>query len=150
MKNASQIINSIQSKPQFSKLNRFQCIQKIQSVFVPALQKMIKFAYFKNNTLFFVLNHPAGKQEFDNNIQNIKSALNFHMPVECDGILVDDIKAFVSHTPKKEIKMFKVLKQTYHERASGNITIDIKNEKLNALAKSIQNIIKETKTKNDS
>ena len=65
---------------------------------------MIKFAYIKNETLYFVLNHPAGKQEFDNNIQNIKSALNFHTPEECSETLIRDIKAFVTHTPKTTIK----------------------------------------------
>ena len=147
MKNASQIINFIQSKPQFSKLNRYKCIKKVQSAFIPALQKMVKFAYFKNNTLFFVLNHPAGKQEFDNNIQNIKSALNFLKPLECDGILINDIKAFVSHTPTKKLTQKVIKEQLYKERATGDIKIDIKDEKLNALAISIQNIIKENQEK---
>ena len=147
MKNASQIINLIQSKPQFSKLGRYRCIKKVQSLFIPALQKMIKFAYFKNNTLFFVLNHPAAKQEFDNNIQNIKSALNFINPEECQGILTSDIKAFVSHTPDKKVTKFKVVKQFYKERATGDIVVEIKDEKLNALAQSIQDMIKQ---KNDS
>ena len=145
MKNASQIINSIQNKPQFSKLNRFKCIKKIQSAFVPALQKMIKFAYFKNNTLFFVLNHPAGKQEFDNNIQNIKSALNFLKPMECEEILVKDIKAFVTHNPKKEQLTFPIKKQVYKERASGDVDVNIKDAKLNELVVSIQKIIKTKK-----
>jgi len=74
MKNSAQILTSIQNRPQFSKLCKYHCIKKIQSLFSPALQKMIKFAYFKNDILFFVLNHPGAKQEFDNNIQNIKSA----------------------------------------------------------------------------
>jgi len=147
MKNASQIINSIQCKPQFSKLNRYKCIKKVQSAFIPALQKMVKFAYFKNNTLFFVLNHPAGKQEFDNNIQNIKSALNFLKPLECNGILIDDIKAFVSHSPNKKQIQTNMPKQLYKERATGDIKIDIKDEKLNALAISIQKIIKENQDK---
>jgi len=141
MKNASQIINSIQCKPQFSKLNRYKCIKKIQSAFAPALQKMVKFAYFKNDTLFFILNHPAGKQEFDNNIQNIKSALNLIKPIECRGILVKDIKAFVTHTPNKKITTV-IKKQIYKERATGEIEVDIKDVKLNQLAQSIQNIIK--------
>jgi len=143
MKNASQIINFIQSKPQFSKLNRYKCIKKVQSAFIPALQKMIKFAYFKNDTLFFVLNHPGAKQEFDNNIQNIKNALNFLKPPECEGILLKDIKAFVTHSPKKEQLTFSIKKQYYKERASGEIEIEIKDEKLHQLAQDIQNIIKD-------
>ncbi len=142
MKNASQIINSIQNKPQFSKLSKYSCINKIKSIFTPALQRMIKFGYFKGDILFFVLNHPAAKQEFDNNIQSIKSALNFHMPQECEKNNIKDIKAFVTHTPLKKKTPKKTIKLVYKERAKGNFTIDIKNEKLNTLVKSIQNIIK--------
>ena len=150
MKNASQIINFIQNKPQFSKLNRFACIKKVKSAFIPALQKMIKFAYFKNDTLFFVLNHPAGKQEFDNNIQNIKNALNFLKPHECEGICIKEIKAFVTHSPKKEQLSFILKKQLYTERATGEIEITIKDEKLNKLAQDIQDIIKNKKSEDES
>ena len=143
MKNASQIINSIQNKPQFSRLSKYSCIDKIKSIFTPVLQKMIKFGYFKGDTLFFVLNHPAGKQEFDNNIESIKSALNFHMPQECNQNQFGDIKAFVTHTPTKKAPQKKVTKVIYKERALGNFEINIKNEKLNTLVQSIQKIIKD-------
>ena len=146
MKNAGQIINSIQSKPQFSKLSYYKCVNIVQSMFTPPVQKMVNFAYIKNKTLFFVFNHPVGKQEFDNNIQSIKSALNFHMPdecMECEDRLFDDIKAFVTHTPKKTMDIEqKSVKQVYKERASGKIDVDIKDEKLNSLVRSIQEIIK--------
>ncbi len=146
MKNSAQIITSIQNRPQFSKLCKYSCIKKIQSLFSPALQKMIKFAYFKNDILFFVLNHPGAKQEFDNNIQNIKSALNFVQPDECMDILVTDIKAFVTNKPIKDSKLFKTNSaQIYKERASGDIEVNIEDEKLNKLAKSIQDIIKAKK-----
>lgn len=146
MKNASQIINSIQSKPQFSKLSKYKCINTIQAVFSPALQKMIKFAYIKNDTLFFVLNHPGAKQEFDNNIQSIKSALKYHTPDECSDIVINDIKAFVTHTPTKTTTIqIKTKELKYVERASGDFTVDIKDEKLNKLIRSIQEIIKAKK-----
>ena len=142
MKNASQIINSIQSKPQFAKLSKYSCIKRIESMFIPALQKMIKFSYIKNNILFFVLSHPAGKQEFDNNIEHIKSALKFHTPKECSETLINNIKAFVTHTPIKPLIVTKKIVQVYKERASGNFSINIRDEKLNSLVKSIQKIIK--------
>lgn len=142
MKNASQIIDIIQSKPQFSKLSKVNCIKRIQSLFTLPVQKMINFAYFKQNTLFFVFNHPAGKQEFDNSIENIKSALKFHMPDECSDTTVSDIKAFVTHSPKKEQETKKVIKQRYKERSSGEFEVNISDEKLNSLVKSIRDIIK--------
>ena len=143
MKNASQIINFIQNKPQFSKLSKYKCIKRIESIFTPALQRMIKFSYIKNDTLFFVLSHPGGKQEFDNNIQHIKSALNFHTPEECRETLINDIKAFVTHTPTKQTHTEVKKEVKYKEQSSGNFTINIHDEKLNQLIKSIQNIIKE-------
>jgi hypothetical protein len=143
MKNASDIINSLQKKPQFSKLSSYKCIHRIQSIFSPPLQKMIKFAYIKNGTLFFVLNHPGAKQEFDNNIQSIKSALKFHNPSECEENNITDIKAFVTHTPNKPKIDYVVQIQHYNERASGDFDIEIKDKKLKELVKSIQKIIKE-------
>ena len=147
MKNSSDIIKSLQNKPQFSKLSKYKCIDTIQSIFSPPLQKMIKFAYIKNHTLFFVLNHPGAKQEFDNNIQSIKSALKFHTPSECEGDNIEDIKAFVTHSPTlhKDLHVQTKAKknQTYKERSSGNFTISVHDDKLKALIRSIQNIIKE-------
>ncbi|MCX6077818.1 MAG: hypothetical protein NTW78_13155 [Campylobacterales bacterium] len=145
MKNASQIINSIQNKPQFSKLSKYKCIKRIESVFIPALQRMIKFAYIKNDTLFFVLSHPAGKQEFDNNIQSIKSALKFLMPEECKETLINDIKAFVTHTPIKKAVETEHKVMRYPERATGEFTVEIEDERLRTLVMSIQNIIKAKK-----
>ena len=103
---------------------------------------MIKFAYIKNETLFFVLNHPAGKQEFDNNIQSIKSALKFYMPEECKELVFNDMKAFVTHTPLKRHKIV-IKKEVYPERSSGNFEINIKDEKLYDLVSSIKDIIKD-------
>lgn len=106
---------------------------------------MIKFAYIKNDTLFFVLSHPAGKQEFDNNIQSIKSALKFHMPEECKETLINDIKAFVTHTPIKRTVETEQKVMRYPERATGNFSVNIEDEKLNSLVMSIQKIIKAMK-----
>ena len=110
---------------------------------------MIKFAHFKNDILFFVLNHPDTKQELDNNIQNIKSALNFVQPDECKEISVTDTRVFATNKPIKKITLFEnySIREVYKERASGNIEVTIKDGKLNKLVKSIQDI---TKVKNDS
>lgn len=146
MKNASDIIKTIQNQPQFSKLSHFQCIKKIQSLFNLPLQKMVKFAYVKNQTLFFVLNHPGAKQEFDNNIQSIKSALKFVTPPECEALYIADIRAFVTHTPNIRQQNLYIKTDTapsYPERASGDLPVRIHDEKLNGLVRSIFEIIKE-------
>lgn len=146
MKNASQIIDIIQNKPQFTKLSKVNCIKRIQSLFTSPIQKMINFAYFKQNTLFFVFNHPAGKQEFDNSIENIKNALKFHMPEECTDTPISDIKAFVTHTPKKKQVEPKIKIQRYKERSHGDFEINIQDDRLNSLVKSIRDIIKNNDT----
>jgi hypothetical protein len=146
MKNATQIITSLQNKPQFSKLNRFKCIDKIKSMFMPSFTKFVKFAYIRNDTLFFVLNHNAGKQEFDNNIQTIKSALNFYTPSECEKNSIKDIKAFVTHSPRIKQKQKKILYQSYKERATGDLKVKIDDKKLEKISQEIQNIIKKRKT----
>ena len=145
MKNARDIINSIQNRPQFSKLSRFKCIDTIRLSFSAPLQKMIKFAYIKNDTLFFVLNHPGAKQEFDNNIQSIKSALKYVQPKECKEFTINDIKAFVTHSPSrnKAAKEQKNEPQSYPERANGEFSITTEDPHLRELLESIRNIIKE-------
>ena len=147
MKNVSQIITSLQNKPQFSKLKKFKCIDKIQSMFLPSFTRFVKFAYFQNNTLFFVLNHNAGKQEFNKSIESIKSVLKLYTPEECDESSITDIKAFVSHSPRKKEEDIKIMKRYYKERASGEVKADVHDPKLKNLLQSIQDIIKE---KNES
>jgi hypothetical protein len=143
MKNAAQILNSIQNKPQFSKLNKYKCIKKIESMFMPTFLRFVKFSYIKNDTLFFVLNHNAGKQEFDNSIQNIKKALNLYAPQECEELAIKDIKAFITHTPSQDVEIAVQKVQKYPERARGEFSIDIQDSRLNTLVQSIQQIIKE-------
>lgn len=143
MKNANQIITSLQNKPQFSKLSKYACIKKIQSLFIYGLEKMIKFAYIKNDILTFVLAHPGGKQEFDNNIEHIKSLLKLISPEECSQTRINDIKAFVIYEPLEPIKTIKMV--SYIERATGNFDIQVHDEKLYALLEGIQTIIKEKK-----
>ncbi|MFT5661020.1 MAG: hypothetical protein ACI9TV_001664 [Sulfurimonas sp.] len=150
MKNATQIITTLQNKPQFSKLKKFKCIDKIQSMFMPSFTRFVKFAYFQNNTLFFVLNHNAGKQEFNNQVKNIKSVLNFHTPDECESATITDIKAFVTHSPIKRQEPKKIARQYYKERASGEVCVQIHDEKLNSLVRSIQEIIKARQANNDT
>ncbi|RLA79803.1 MAG: hypothetical protein DRG78_12190, partial [Epsilonproteobacteria bacterium] len=59
------------------------------------------------------------------------------------------IKAFVTNKPITKTNLFKNnhIKVVYPERASGDIEVNIKDEKLNSIVQSIQNIIK---AKNES
>ena len=97
MKNASHILSSLQHRPQFKKLVRFACIKRIQTLFPPHLQRLVRYGYIHNKILYYVLSHPGAKQEFDNIIDSIKMPLKLHLPKECTGVGFNDIRAYVTH-----------------------------------------------------
>ena len=153
MKNVSQIINTLQHKPQFSKLLESKCINRLKASLLPSIQNNIKYGYIRNNTLTFVLTTRLNKLDIDNIINTIKMILNSPMIlesenfVECLDAQIDDVKIYTDPSPKKNIKLHQTSthQETYNERATGEIEVNIEDEKLNALAKSILEIIKATK-----
>ena len=152
MKNANQIITSLQYKPQYHKLLEHKCINKLKSSLLLSVQNYIKYGYIKNNILFFVMSATLNKLDVNNNINTIKTILKSPMIlksekfIECLDFQIDDIVFYVDHKPKSKVKLYSSDSQnvTYKERATGNLHVDIKDEKLNELAKSILEIIKAT------
>ncbi len=150
MKNVSQIINTLQHKPQFSKLLESKCINRLKASLLPSIGNNIKYGYIKNNTLTFVLTTRLNKLDIDNIINTIKMILNSPMIleserfIECLDAQIDDVKIYTDPAPKKKVLLHQTNShiQTYNERATGDINIDIKDEKLKALAKSILELIK--------
>lgn len=153
MKNASQIINTLQYKPQFSKLLEHKCIHRLKSSLLLSIQNNIKYGYIKNNTLYFVLTTRLNKLDLDNIINTIKMILNSPMILEsekfceCLGMGIEDVKIYTDPKPQKKFNATDATShlQTYPERASGDIKIEIEDEKLNKLAQSILEIIKANK-----
>jgi len=153
MKNASQIITTIQHKPQFSKLTESKCITRLKSSLLPSIQHNIKYGYIKNNTLYLVLTTRLNKLDIDSIINTIKMILNSPMILQSDNFLecldagIEDVKIYTDHKPQKKVKLFTTSAHidTYKERATGEIKIEIKDEKLNRLAQSISKIIKDKK-----
>ena len=143
MKNANQILSSLQNKPQFSKLSKFRCIQKIQELFPTHLQNMILYGYFKNNFLNFVLSHPWAKQEFDIIIQSIKTPLKQMPPQACCDIEIADIRAYVSFKPHKNDALHEGCSSDarYKERAETNFINDVEDTKLHNIIENIRKII---------
>ncbi len=143
MKKAHDILSSLQNQPQFRKLDNVRCIHKILSVFLPSVQRFIEYGYIKNGTLFVVLNHNAGKQEFDNNIKMIKDLLKSIKIPECEGVHFSQIKAFVTNRPRRKRGSKRETVPFYEERSKGEFDIDmLKDEELRSIAKEIQEIIK--------
>jgi len=150
MKNANQIITSLQYKPQYHKLLEHKCINKLKSSLLLSVQKYIKYGYIKNNKLFFVISATLNKLDVDNNINTIKMILNSPMILESEKFLecldfqIDDIAFYVDHKPQNKIQLHSSDSQNaiYEERATGNIDVNIKDEKLKELSISILKIIK--------
>lgn len=150
MKNASQIITTLQHKPQFSKLIELNCINKLKSSLLPSIQHNIKYGYISKATLYFVLNTKLNKLDIDNIINTIKMILNSPMILEsknfneCLGLEILDVKLYTDHKPQKKYHSFSTSAHTltYPERATGDIDIDIQDPKLQTLAQSILEIIK--------
>ncbi len=143
MKNANQIISSLQSKPQFSKLSKFHCIKKIQELFPMHLQKMIVYGYIKNNILNFVLSHPWAKQEFDIIIQSIKTPLKHMPPSECQDASFNDIRAYVSFKPYKDDSLYlgSSTDERFPERSHGEFINSATDERLYNVIEDIRKIL---------
>ena len=151
MKNAGQILTSLQYKPQFSKILESKCINRLKSSLLPTIQNNIKYGYIKNSTLTFVLTTRLNKLDVDNIINTIKLILNSPMIkesqsfVDCFDIQIDDVKIYTDFKPRKKAFLYETHTHELHykERANGNFDIDIKDENLHKLAQSILEIIKE-------
>lgn len=150
MKNASQIITTIQYKPQYKRILQHKCVQKLKSIMLPAIQKSIKYGYIKESKLHFVISSTLNKYDKDNIINTIKMVLNGNMIeknenlVECIDADIEDVIVKVDHKPIYEYKPYvtNAHKLTYHEQASGDIKVEMQDAKLQALAQEIQDIIK--------
>jgi len=142
MKNASHILASLRQKPSFSKLAHFECIRRIQGLFPPHLQRLVRYGYFHNKILYFVLSHPGAKQEFDNIIASIKAPLKQYTPPECRECLPEDIRAFVTHRAQlrktEEQGWVRDSEVHYDERAKGRFDNTARHPELHRLIERIR------------
>jgi len=141
MKNSKQLVSHLRSQSAMKPLSNLSCINSVKELLPARLHKFILFGYIRNNILFFALNHPGAKQEFDNIINSIKTPLKQLPPLACKNFNIYDVRAFVSH--KKTTKLYekKNTKELYDERSEANFTNDIKDEKPHSLAEEIRKII---------
>ena len=136
MKKINEILSHLKNNPEFSKINTSFLIKKFIEVLPLKLKKGVKFAYVKNQTLFFVLTHPVYKMEFEYNKADIKSLLKKFKIAN-----VEDIGFFVTNIiEKKETK--KTDEPLYKERSYGIFENKAKDEKLFKKFERIRDIIK--------
>ena len=145
MKKSSNIITHLKNQPLYSKLKTVKCFEKIKSLLPPRLSNAILFIYIKNDILFFVLNHPGYKMEFNYNLNLIKGVLKELKKREsvCKDLVFKDVKAFVSNKiDLEENKNQTGKKLIYKERATGDFEIKTNNKNLKNIFQNIKKIIK--------
>ncbi len=137
MKKVNEILSHLKSNPTFRRINTASNIKNVIDALDFKLKKGVKFAYIKNQTLFFVLTHPVFKSEFEYNKVMIKSLLK-----KADIDDVKDIKFFVSNKKEKKAEI-KQVELKYKERSYGIFENNIKDKKLHKVFEEIRNIIKD-------
>ena len=153
MKNVQDIITTIQYKPQFKKLLHNKCVDKLLSTILPAIRRSVKHGFIHQNKLFITITAGLNKYDKDNIINTIKMVLNSPMIlqsehfIECSDTKIEDVVVYIDHKPKVPTNLYitQTHKLKYSERASGEIAIDVKDEKLKEIMQSIQEIIKKEK-----
>ena len=136
MKKINEILSHLKNNPEFSKINTSFLIKKFIEVLPLKLKKGVKFAYVKNQTLFFVLTHPVYKMEFEYNKADIKSLLkNFKIDD------VEDIGFFVTNVIEKK-QTIEESNPLYIERSYWIFENKVKDEKLFKKFEKIREIIK--------
>ena len=136
MKKINEILSHLKNNPEFSKINTSFLIKKFIEVLPLKLKKGVKFAYVKNQTLYFVLTHPVYKMEFEYNKADIKSLLkNFKIAN------VEDIGFFITNVIERK-EVLKEPAPLYIERSYGIFENKAKNEQIFRKFEKIREIIK--------
>lgn len=136
MKKINEILSHLKNNPEFSKINTSFLIKKFIEVLPLKLKKGVKFAYVKNQTLYFVLTHPVYKMEFEYNKADIKSLLkNFKIAN------VEDIGFFITNVIEKKEDPKEPL-PLYIERSYGIFENRAKDEYIFKKFEKIRKIIK--------
>ncbi len=145
MKKASYIISHLKTKPYLKNLQRVDCYNQLLSLLPKSLRDNTSFLYQRNDTLFFVLNHPGIKMEFNYKSNLIKSILKKLIVVnpECIFMKTSHIKAFVTNkTEIKRIKNSKNKRLRYKESSNGKFNNEAKNTDLHDILEEIRTHIK--------
>ena len=143
MKTAKSIIEHLKHHPQNSKVLEIACYEKLKAMLPPHLAKAVMFIYQKNHTLYFVLNHPGMKMEFNYKHSLIKNLLNKlkEFDENCKDIAITEVKSFVSNKiPQKKIST-PVLNRYYREKSTGTFENRAKNEELKAIFENIKTML---------
>ncbi|MDR2790550.1 MAG: DUF721 domain-containing protein [Campylobacteraceae bacterium] len=128
----------------FKKMEQTASHRKLLTLLPPRYQSMVKFMYNKNNTLFFVLKHPAFKTEFNYKTTLIKGLLKKLVKLDesCKCIDAEELKFFVTNKMEQDAAVEIKSEYIYEERSNGDFVNKACNKKLNLLFEEIREIIK--------
>lgn len=132
------------------KYEQMRCYDRLLSLLPKSFTSMIRFVYTKNETLFFVLNHPCAKMEFNYKRNLIKSLLKevcAHFP-ECTCLHVNEVQAFVTNQKSEEETLIQSADSEifYAEQATGAFEVPYEDEKLRSLFEAIKQTIEKNRT----
>lgn len=148
MKDAKNIISHLVKHPSMKKYEQMRCYDKLLSLLPKNFTHMVRFLYTKDETLFFVFNHPSAKMEFNYKRSLIKSLLSqiiLHFP-ECACLHVKDIQCFVTNKSQtEEILESKNSDIFYKERADGVFENACDDAQLRSLFEEIRKAIQSQK-----
>ncbi len=150
MKKADQIISHLKSQPYLKNLKQSDCYNLLLSLLPKSLSNGVRFIYKKNDTLFFVLEHPSIKMEFNYKRNLIKSILNNILKNDdrCSFMNVNEIKAFVTNRKKPNLQNFSPSsKIRYKERSEAKFENFADNKELRELFEQIRETIKSNESK---
>jgi hypothetical protein len=145
MKDSKTIISHLVQQPSLKKYEQMRCYEKYLALLPRSFTALVRFVYTKNKTLFFVLNHPCAKMEFNYKRNLIKSLLkefHAHFP-ECECLHVNDIQAFVTNKidPQEMQDEVNSSEIFYPEQALGVFESQCDDPKLQALFEAIKQTI---------
>ncbi|MBL0686939.1 MAG: hypothetical protein JJV95_06060 [Sulfurospirillum sp.] len=140
MKDSQTIISQLKRHPSLKTLEEKECFNILIELLPNSISNFIKFIYTKNNILFFALNHPSTKMEFNYKHNLIKDILkkieNFHPKCKC--INLKEIKAFVSNRKEREPEILKDATFVYKERSLGYFRNQIQDKKIHKICEKIR------------
>ena len=137
MKNVKSILNHI--FPTSKKIEEHRCFSKILSLFPKNLKEHTIFCFKRDKTLFFVIDHPAIKMEFNYNQKLINELLNIAKKnvKECKDLDITGYKAFISNKISQKKSPIKK-NQTYKEKSKGEFEVLTRNEEIKEILENIK------------
>lgn len=140
MKSSQKIVAHLKNNPSFVHLKKIEGYRKLLELLPPRLSQGVRFMYNKNTTLFFVLEHPGLKMEFNYKTDLIKGLLKQLIAKNPAYAVIDadEIKSFVTNKPPLKAPLGANNKLIYNEESFGVFENRSNSPELHALFESIR------------